>query len=163
MGICISCHTTAIVTGKLILPDGSLQEFSHPIKVSDVLRKNPSTFICNSDDMDFDKVIYPIKDDDELQPGQLYFALPLFRLKRMLQPEEMAALAVKASTALAKCNTGRHRRKNVSFSEEKRRMMGSSKVADVYTIGLGQRSHGGGIGGGGKRHTFKAMLSSIPE
>ncbi|KAJ0692479.1 hypothetical protein HanPI659440_Chr15g0586471 [Helianthus annuus] len=103
MGLCTSCQSTSILTGKLILPDGSLQEFSSPITVSDVLRKNPSTFICNSDEMDFDNVVYPIKDHEELQPGQLYFALPLNRLKRRLQPEEMAALAVKASAALAKC------------------------------------------------------------
>ncbi|KAI3717032.1 hypothetical protein L1987_68345 [Smallanthus sonchifolius] len=156
MGICCSCHPTSVVTGKLILPDGSLQEFSYPVKVSDVLRKNPSTFICNSDDMDFDNVVSPIKDDDKLQPGQLYFALPLHRLKRPLQPEEMAALAVKASAALAKCGgRGRRRSKNVCFMSSSQ-----NKVTDVYTIGLSKRSRGGG---GGKRPNFKAMLSAIPE
>ncbi|KVI02647.1 uncharacterized protein LOC112513648 [Cynara cardunculus var. scolymus] len=161
MGICCSCHSTSVATAKLILPDGSLQEFSSTVKVSDVLRHHPSAFICNSDEMDFDDVVSAIKGDDELQPGQLYFALPLARLKHPLQPEEMAALAVKASGALAKCGC-RRRRKNIcftpSFSGEKG--WGSSRVADAETIGSIRRSCGGD---GGKRQNFKVMLSAIPE
>ncbi|KAK2657328.1 hypothetical protein Ddye_010380 [Dipteronia dyeriana] len=102
MGICSSCESTHVATAKLVLQDGRLQEYSYPVKVSYVLQKNPSSFICNSDEMDFDDVVSAISDDEELQPGQLYFALPLTSLKRPLQPEEMAALAVKASAALMK-------------------------------------------------------------
>ena len=50
--------------------------------------------------MDFDDVVSVIHDDEELQPGQPYFALPLGKLKQPLQAEEMAALAVKARSAL---------------------------------------------------------------
>lgn len=167
MGACTSCHTTPITTGKLILPDGELHEFAHPINASDILNKYPSTFICNSDEMDFDDVIAPVEDHEDLQPGQLYFALPLKRLHHPLQPEEMAALAVKASAALAKCSsTGRHTKKNICFttSSEKRRVKSSSKVADVQTIGLSRKSGAGGAGAGvGKKSNFKVMLSAIPE
>ncbi|CAI9276830.1 unnamed protein product [Lactuca saligna] len=162
MGLCCSCHSTSVAKSMLILPDGSLQEFSYAVKVSDALHKNPDTFICNSDDMEFDDIVSAIKDDDELQPGQLYFALPLKRLKYPLQPEEMAALAVKAAAALAKGGCRRRRQKNIrfTFSGEKGRARSSSKVADAETLGLSYRSYGGG---GGKGQNFKAMLSAIPE
>ncbi|KAK9053196.1 hypothetical protein SSX86_029828 [Deinandra increscens subsp. villosa] len=172
MGICISSPSPSLPTSKLILPDGRLQEFFHPTKVSDVLHSHPSTFICNSDEMDFDDLVSPINHHENLQPGQLYFALPLKRLNHPLQPEEMAALAVKASAALAKCggSHSRHSKKNKnvcftsSFSGEKRRARSSSRVEDVETVGLSRRRCGGNDGGSsGKRRNFKVMLSAIPE
>ncbi|KAH7851064.1 hypothetical protein Vadar_006887 [Vaccinium darrowii] len=102
MGICSSCQSTSVATAKLVLHDGRLQEYAYPVKVSYILQKDPSCFICNSDDMDFDDVVSAVRDDEELQLGQLYFALPLSRLRRRLEAEEMAALAVKASSALMK-------------------------------------------------------------
>nr|GFD09757.1 hypothetical protein [Tanacetum cinerariifolium] len=64
--------------------------------------------------MEFDDVVSAVRDEDVLQPGQLYFALPLSRLRRPLGAEEMAALAVKASSALAKTCGGKSC--NVYFS-----------------------------------------------
>ncbi|KAI3747933.1 hypothetical protein L6452_10681 [Arctium lappa] len=161
MGICSSCDSTSVATAKLILHDGSLQEFSYPVKVSYVLHKNPSTFICNSDEMEFDDVLSAIRDDDELQLGQLYFALPLTRLRRPLQPEEMAALAVKASAALAKSGgekSGcRRSSKNLYFTTpatSSGHKKSSGRVSDVG------RSTGVGSG---RRRNFTAMLSAIPE
>ncbi|KAL4581845.1 hypothetical protein LXL04_006377 [Taraxacum kok-saghyz] len=164
MGICSSYESTSVATAKLISQDGRLQEFPYPVKVSYVLQKNPSTFICNSDEMEFDDVVSAISDDDELQLGQLYFALPLSRLRHPLQPEEMAALAVKASSALAGC-----RRKNVSFTIEKSKSSGRVADAGVFEArngrggGRGAASRGGGGGGSGRRRNFSAMLSAIPE
>lgn len=92
-------------TAKLILKDGRLEEFSYPVEVSDVLQiYDPSynCFICNSDEMDFNDVVCAVDGDEILQPGQLYFALPLSWLGRRLEASEMAALAVKASSALMK-------------------------------------------------------------
>ncbi|KAK1410250.1 hypothetical protein QVD17_36785 [Tagetes erecta] len=154
MGICSSSHSTAIATAKLILHDGTLQEYSYPVKVSNVLQKHPSTFICNSDDMDFDDVVSAVRDDDVLQLGQLYFALPLQRLNRRLSPEEMAALAVKASSALAKCD---HCRKNVYFPVPglSNGVKSSGRVSDVRSVGSCRS--------GGRRGNFRAMLSAIPE
>ncbi|KAJ9564072.1 hypothetical protein OSB04_000038 [Centaurea solstitialis] len=169
MGICISQPSTAAsATAKLILPDGTLQEFPSAVAVSAVLRHHPSTFICNADDMDFDDVVSPLKPHHLLHPGHLYFALPLTRLNHPLHPEDMAALAVKASAALAKCggSSRRTRRtgpKNTSFSAEKGCCLrGSSRVADAETVGSVRRSYGGGVGGG-KGKVFKGVLSSIPE
>ncbi|KAK8517583.1 hypothetical protein V6N13_127750 [Hibiscus sabdariffa] len=158
MGICSSCDSNHAATGtaKLILQDGSLQEFPYPVKVSYVLQLNPTCFICNSDEMDFHDVVSAIRGDQELQPGQLYFALPLSWLQRPLQAEQMAALAVKASSALMKCNYGGDkcgcRCKNVApfpVPEESRRRIVASA--------------GGGGGRKRGRRKFKAMLSAIPE
>lgn len=158
MGICSSCESTSVATAKLISHDGKLQEFTYPIKVSYVLQNNPSTFICNSDEMDFDDVVSAVSHDDVLQLGQLYFALPLSRLNHPLQPEEMAALAVKASSALtASC---RHKNQNLSFGTT------SGRVADVggFESRSRRRTYGSaGSGGGGRRRNVVAMLSAIPE
>ncbi|KAL0543016.1 hypothetical protein IC582_018103 [Cucumis melo] len=154
MGICSSSESAAVATAKLILHDGSLQEFSYPVKVSYVLQKNPSCFICNSDEMDFDDALSAINDDEELQIGQLYFALPLNRLRQPLQAEEMAALAVKANSALMKCSGGDkcgHRRRSVSpvvFTVEE--LKTRKRVA-------------AGRGGAGGRKKFAANLMAIPE
>ncbi|OMO84205.1 hypothetical protein COLO4_22169 [Corchorus olitorius] len=161
MGICSSCESTHVATAKLILQDGRLQEFPYPVKASYVLQKNPMCFICNSDEMDFDDVVSAIHEDEELQPGQLYFALPLSWLKHPLQAEEMAALAVKASSALMKSGGGDKcgckRSKAVAplvFSTESPRR----KVASA-AVGGGEKRGRGGKG----RRKFKAMLSAIPE
>ncbi|GLT75234.1 hypothetical protein SLA2020_469730 [Shorea laevis] len=152
MGICSSCDSTRVATAKLILQDGRLQEYPYPVKVSYVLQKNPMCFICNSDEMDFDDVVSALSDDEELQPGQLYFALPLSWLKHPLKAEEMAALAVKASSALMKSNEKCGcRQKTVSplmFSPEEPRR---------------KKTAAGGTGRRGKPRKFEAMLNGIPE
>lgn len=39
-------------TAKLILADGHLREFDHPVEVSSVLEKNPNWFVCDADEME---------------------------------------------------------------------------------------------------------------
>ncbi|KAK8710376.1 hypothetical protein V6N13_145701 [Hibiscus sabdariffa] len=159
MGICTSLDSSRVATAKLILHDGRLQEFSYPVKVSYVLQMNPMCFLCNADEMDFDHVVSAIDEDQELRPGQLYFALPLTWLNHPLQPQVMAALAVKATSAFMKTTTsGKCRRRSKSlapfqFSPESPRR----KVASAGGNGGDQR----GRGRGSRR--FKAVLSSIPE
>ncbi|GER35707.1 plastid movement impaired 2 [Striga asiatica] len=151
MGICSSCESTTVATAKLIMDDGGLQEFTCPVKASYVLQANPAYFICNSDEMEFGDVVSPVSDDEELQPGQLYFALPLSRLRRRLRAEEMAALAVKATAALARCGC---RSNSLVFPGDGGGMGKASAAA-----GSGGRT-GGGAGRRGKK---LARLSSIAE
>ncbi|KAH7566483.1 hypothetical protein ACOSP7_022989 [Xanthoceras sorbifolium] len=158
MGICSSCESTHVATAKLILQDGRLQEYSYPVKVSYVLQKNPTCFICNSDEMDFDDVVSAISDDEELQPGQLYFALPLTSLKHPLQPVDMAALAVKASSALMKSADKCGCRKKSVFPVSLPGEKSSRKM-----ISGGGAGAGGGLRRGGRGRNFRAMLNSIPE
>ncbi|KFK32719.1 hypothetical protein AALP_AA6G279900 [Arabis alpina] len=164
MGICSSYESTQVATAKLILQDGRMMEFTTPVKVGYVLQKNPMCFICNSDDMDFDDVVSAISAEEELQLGQLYFALPLTSLHHSLKAEEMAALAVKASSALMRSggSCGREkckcRRKCVSpviFSVRRVSPVGNSGGVTRN----GKRRGGGGSG----RRKFAAKLSKIEE
>ncbi|KAJ8546106.1 hypothetical protein K7X08_018689 [Anisodus acutangulus] len=159
MGICSSCESTSVATAKLILQDGRLQEFPYPVKVSYLLQKDPSIFICNSDEMDFGDVVSAVSADEELQPGQLYFALPLSNLKRKLKPEEMAALAVKASSALDNCSGEKYscRRKGSYFSTEKR------KGGENNGSAAAELRRARSTGGSGRRGKFTARLNAIPE
>ncbi|KAJ8530899.1 hypothetical protein K7X08_023780 [Anisodus acutangulus] len=170
MGICNSCESTSVATAKLILQDGRLQEFSYPVKASHLLQKDPTIFICNSDEMDFGDIVYAINGDEELQLGQLYFALPLKRLRSRLRADEMAALAVRASSALKrtcisccreKCGC---RNKEFVFSEGKK---GDGKVARKVVDGDGSQVEesrkGRSSGGSGRRGKHTARLSAIPE
>lgn len=159
MGICSSTGSTQVATAKLILPDGKLQEYSYPVRVSYVLQKHPACFICNSDEMDFDNVVSAVNENDELHPGQLYFALPMSWLKHPLQAEEMAALAVKASSALMKsggekCGFRKNSVSPLMFSVEEAK----SGRRTVAGSGGGSRR---GRGSGGRNSS--AMLSAIPE
>lgn len=163
MGICSSCESTGVATAKLILQDGQLKEFPYPVKVSYVLQRvaGPATFICNSDDMDFDDVVYPVSNDDELLPGQLYFALPLSRLRCRLQADEMAALAVKASSALMKSagnKCGCRRKQLAAHGIDS----SAEEVVALRKAGKGGRLDRGGSRRG-SREKFTMILSAIPE
>lgn len=172
MGICSSCESTSVATAKLILDDGRLQEFPYPVKVSYVLQKNPACFICNSDEMEFDDVVSAVNNDEELQPGQLYFALPLSQLKHRLQAEEMAALAVKASSALAKSGGGCGEkcgcRRNILVFPAENGLRQSRKAAGRggnlgETGSAGRRRSDGGAAPGRRANKITARLSAIPE
>ncbi|KAI3985926.1 hypothetical protein MKX01_039008 [Papaver californicum] len=114
MGICCSIESTQVTTEKLISQDGKLEEYSYQVKVSNVLQKHQNCFICNSDEMEFDNQVSAIHADEELQLGQIYFALPLSKLKYPLTSEEMASIAVKASSALMKSSGYSYNRKQVN-------------------------------------------------
>ncbi|XP_051117650.1 uncharacterized protein LOC127242231 [Andrographis paniculata] len=153
MDVCKSGESTFPITAKLILDDGTLQEFHCPVNVSYVLHNINSVagcFVCNSDDLDFDGVVSAMNDGEELQSGQLYFALPLSRLRRRLQPEDMAALAVKASSALGDC-------------------IGSCRNALEFSGENGAKATAGGsrrrrrCGGAPRRGKFAERLTAIPE
>ncbi|XP_058068897.1 uncharacterized protein LOC131218236 [Magnolia sinica] len=163
MGNCRSCETTSVATAKLILHDGKLQEFPYPVKVSHVLQRDPTCFICDSDEMGLDDFVSAIGGDEELKPGQLYFALPLSRLRRPLKAEEMAALAVKASSALMERGVGcgcRPKRVMVGPTDPCRREVDRSGAhARVGGLVVEERKRLERVSG----RNFKAKLSAIPE
>ncbi|KAL9414984.1 hypothetical protein AB3S75_043288 [Citrus x aurantiifolia] len=92
--------STSVATAKVILHHGELREFANPVRVSDILQENHSCFIINSNDLDFNKVVSAMNEIEELQVGELYFALPLSWLNSPLRAEDMANLAIRASLAL---------------------------------------------------------------
>ncbi|MED6171813.1 hypothetical protein PIB30_044231 [Stylosanthes scabra] len=163
-----------VETAKLIVHDGRFQEFSYAVKVSYLLQLYQGCFICNSDDMEFDGVIRAVRETEFLKLGQLYFVLPLDRLNRTIKPEEMAALAVLASSAIAKSGFGRRRKQVVLFSGDENRKNCRKVAPDIGDLGdaggsplkMGRRRKsggGGGHGGANKERKFERVLSSIPE
>ncbi|KAL1188882.1 hypothetical protein V5N11_000997 [Cardamine amara subsp. amara] len=169
MGICSSSESIQVATAKLILQDGRMIEFTNPVKVGYVLLKYPMCFICNSDDMDFDDVVSAISADEKLQLGQIYFALPLCWLRQPLKAEEMAALAVKASSALMRNGGGGGcRRKCVDpiVADKSRLRFGSGDdtVGSRTVRRKARNDHGGGsVSSSRRRKCYAAELSTIDE
>ncbi|KAF7103076.1 hypothetical protein CFC21_104105 [Triticum aestivum] len=92
-------------SARVIAADGSLTEFatSSPVSVSDVLGGNADGpfFLCSSDALYFDEDVPALGGGEQLRPGQIYFVLPVAMLGRPLSSADMAAMAVRASEALA--------------------------------------------------------------
>ncbi|RLM79605.1 hypothetical protein C2845_PM12G05490 [Panicum miliaceum] len=118
MGLKLSCihqgsllrqaHQPAMLApARLIAADGSLKELpaSSSPSVSDVLGRSgdaaQSLFVCNSDALYFNEHPPALAPGDLLRPGQIYFMLPEAMLEKPLSTADMAALAVRASAALA--------------------------------------------------------------
>ncbi|XP_062217283.1 uncharacterized protein LOC133917400 [Phragmites australis] len=95
---------------RVIAADGSLKELpmSPLVAVSDVLGLSgdaaSSFFVCNSDALYFNMHPPALAPGELLRPGQIYFVLRAAMLGRPLSSAVMAALAVRASTALASSN-----------------------------------------------------------
>jgi hypothetical protein len=99
----------------VVAADGSLREFVTPaaaplllpVSVSDVLGANADDddhgryFVCSSSALYFETDVPALGASELLRPGQLYFVLPAAMLGRPLSGADMAALAVRASQALA--------------------------------------------------------------
>ncbi|PWZ04647.1 hypothetical protein Zm00014a_029077 [Zea mays] len=64
-------------------------------------RTLPPLFLCSADELGFDAPPRALAADEALHPGQLYLVLADSALRRPLTAKDMAALAVKAATALA--------------------------------------------------------------
>ncbi|OAY78851.1 hypothetical protein ACMD2_08159 [Ananas comosus] len=105
MGTCASCEATLATrsaTAKLVLPDGELREFARPVRASHVLEGDyHACFVCDADEMEIGGFVSAIGAEEELRLDQIYFVLPKSMLRRPLRAEEIAALAVRASAAIA--------------------------------------------------------------
>ncbi|WMV43572.1 hypothetical protein MTR67_036957 [Solanum verrucosum] len=112
--------------------------------------------------MDFGDVVSGISADEELQPGQLYFVLPLSKLKRRLKAEEMEALAVKASSALNNCGGEKYcyRRKGSDFLVEKK---GKRRDNNDSAAAAAELRRVRSTGGSRRIGKFMARLTAIPE
>nr|DAD22450.1 TPA_asm: hypothetical protein HUJ06_023914 [Nelumbo nucifera] len=97
MGSCFSSessNSSASPTVKVISAEASSAS-THPrygIPLSQALEMETSPcFICNSDKLFYDSLIPPLHPAQQLQPGQLYFVLPLTRMQYRLTASDMAA------------------------------------------------------------------------
>ncbi|XP_043713266.1 uncharacterized protein LOC122661816 [Telopea speciosissima] len=135
MGSCFSSNATDESPNpsmaKVISANGKLREYPIPVTVSQVLEfETSSCFLCNSDSLLFDDYIPSLDSSEELQAGQIYFVLPTRRLQYRLTAPDMAALAVKASTALSQSI-----KKNVGWNK-KIRISPVLKLINNQVIGI---------------------------
>jgi hypothetical protein len=116
MGACTSREATAVAAApgspapeaRVVLADGALRRFpggtraSQAVKASAAAAASSAWFLCSADGLELGgAAAAAVGPEEALQPGQLYFVLPAAMRRRPLRAEEMAALAVRASAALA--------------------------------------------------------------
>ncbi|WVZ79344.1 hypothetical protein U9M48_026935 [Paspalum notatum var. saurae] len=100
-------QAAAAAPALVVAPDGSLREFAPaahcPASAADALAGNAAGrfFLCSADALYFGAEVPALAADEPLRAGQIYFLLPADALARPLSSADMAALAVRASEALA--------------------------------------------------------------
>ncbi|XP_047062162.1 uncharacterized protein LOC124669625 [Lolium rigidum] len=116
MGLCMSSGAAAVAavqadglaasTAMVLLPTGELREYTPPATAARVLQDSVDAgagwFLCDADAMGFDGAVAAVGAAEELRPGQIYFVLPADARRNGLRREDIAALAVRASAALAR-------------------------------------------------------------
>lgn len=158
MGSCVSRAPPAsagsvATAAKVIDIDGFLVQIAAPVTASEALGTAASArfFLCSSDELRFDAPARALAADEPLQPGWLYFALPLPMLRRPLSGQEMAALAVKASSALAASAGVSPPRKNGAAGYGGKRRRNAGRVAPLAAVEDGK---GGSEGGWNNQHAY---------
>ncbi|KAL4313395.1 hypothetical protein GQ457_01G008240 [Hibiscus cannabinus] len=136
MGVCFSSDGLDLIsdsthrpTAKVVSVSGDLHKYSLPVFVSQVLQaeaalsssssssSSSKIFLCNSDSLSYEEYIPALDADDQLQPDQIYFVLPISKLQHRLASKDMAALAVKASLAMgndSKNDSNRRKKARIS-------------------------------------------------
>ncbi|PRQ47749.1 hypothetical protein RchiOBHm_Chr2g0103101 [Rosa chinensis] len=79
-----------------------VQELKQPTQARGIISQYPNHVLCNSEAMSVGTCAPHVPDDEELQPGQIYFLVPLRQAQNPLSLPELCNLAIKASSALAK-------------------------------------------------------------
>ncbi|KAH7835111.1 hypothetical protein Vadar_022960 [Vaccinium darrowii] len=87
-------------TAMVIDLEGKLQNFSQPIKASEILSQNPNCFLGSSETMFIGSHVPQVPNNEELQLGQIYFLIPISKSRTPLSLQDLCALAIKASSAL---------------------------------------------------------------
>lgn len=141
MGACFSSSRESVTirsnSALVISPKGDLRPYSTPVLVSDVLKSETETgvtsnfFICNSDNLSYDEHIKALDGQDELDAGQIYFILPVSKLRGRLSASEMAALAVKASVAM---NSKANSRSITRSTSSSRKRKNKSKISPFVVM-----------------------------
>ncbi|ONK68786.1 uncharacterized protein A4U43_C05F15980 [Asparagus officinalis] len=115
MGSCFSVAATESTvdsqsTSKVVTANGCLKEYSTPVSVRQVLGSDTvSCFLCNADSLNYNENISALDLTEMVQLGQLYFILPIEKLRSTLSSEDMATLAVKDSLVISSPTKSRQR------------------------------------------------------
>ncbi|XP_040377261.1 uncharacterized protein LOC121053629 [Oryza brachyantha] len=114
MGLTLSCihrrQAHQPPPARVVGADGSLKELPAVSSPAAVLGgAGDAFFVCNSDALYFNERPTALPPGEALRPGQIYFVLPAAMLAQPLSTADMAALAVRASAALAAAKAPRRR------------------------------------------------------
>ncbi|TVU40900.1 hypothetical protein EJB05_14383, partial [Eragrostis curvula] len=181
MGLCVSSTGAAAAaeprraTALVLLPTGEMREYPRHATAVRALeeaaaegagggKQKEGWFLCDADGMGYEGPVSAVRGDEELRAGQIYFVLPAEARRRGLRREEVAALAVRASAALAKVaaasGNGRRKRGAVApllFSpppeEENETAVAAHKTAPPAGKRCARRTH----------RRFASDLTAIPE
>ncbi|GMI68869.1 hypothetical protein like AT3G50800 [Hibiscus trionum] len=85
---------------KVVHVEGRVQEFRQSVQAKNIVAQNPGHFLCSSESMSIGTCVPHVPDEEELQPGQIYFLLPLSQSDKPLSLPDLCSLAIKASAGL---------------------------------------------------------------
>ncbi|XP_047942594.1 uncharacterized protein LOC125189352 [Salvia hispanica] len=82
---------------KVVDLEGRLEEFRQAVTAEEVLSRHPDCYLCSADNMVVNSHAPQLAKDHALQPGQIYFLMPLSRSLTPLSLEDLCDLAIKTS------------------------------------------------------------------
>ena len=91
------------VTGKVILLDGTIKEFEHPIIVAEMMLECPQQVVVdlNSSSNNTQKRLSPLPADKVLEVGRIYLMVPIRRGKPAhLSPQEAHHILLRVNSML---------------------------------------------------------------
>ncbi|XP_041999721.1 uncharacterized protein LOC121749199 [Salvia splendens] len=104
MGICVPSHAIEKPVDerpsssvKVVDLEGRLEEFRQAVTAEEVLSRHPNSYLCSADNMVVNSHAPQLAKDHALQPGQIYFLMPLSRSLTPLSLEDLCDLAIKTS------------------------------------------------------------------
>ncbi|XP_059461954.1 uncharacterized protein LOC132190945 [Corylus avellana] len=102
MAACFSfCRSSpASKTIKLVHMNGYVEDFEHPVSVSQATGKPPKHFVCTPAQL-LCAGSEPLDPDTQLEPGKIYFLLPFSVLQADVSPLDLVSI-VRKLTAVAK-------------------------------------------------------------
>ncbi|CAK9182363.1 unnamed protein product [Ilex paraguariensis] len=115
MGCCWSCKSSsAFNTIRVVHLNGYVEDFEHPVTVSEVTGKPPKHFVITQAEL-LSTGTKPLRPDAILEPGHIYFLLPYSTFQSNVSPMELAPLARKL-TAIAKSSRSNTNSARVNIS-----------------------------------------------
>ncbi|KAE8056691.1 hypothetical protein FH972_013439 [Carpinus fangiana] len=106
MGACFSCRSSPPPKGiraiRLVHLNGYVEDFQHPVSVSQVTGKPTKHFVCTPAQL-LCAGSEPLKPDTQLEAGKIYFLLPFSVLRADVSPLDLVSI-IKKLTAVAKAS-----------------------------------------------------------
>jgi hypothetical protein len=104
MGACFPCRSSspAAKSIRLVHFNGYVEDFEHPVSVSQATGKPPKHFVCTPAQL-LCAGSEPLNPDTQLEPGKIYFFLPFSVLQPDVSPMDLVSI-VRKLTAVAKAS-----------------------------------------------------------